>query len=201
MAAPAPKAAPSQSAATWVFGSLLLLFYVGVFVFGPPVLPDYKHQMLGILSALLGGLFAYFLAGQIVTSAKWTISKGVQIGVRGTGGFGFALLFLFWWGHGPIESSSQAATRLQQQLEAAAGNATTSSSSTSPVPGEPHHTTQPSTDPRKTITLSPEVAKLAKDLAASDSKYAYVGSLEAGKQVPVATLTRLKENLAVSQKK
>jgi hypothetical protein len=38
----------SRSAASWVFGLLLLAFLVWVFVFAPDTLPEYKQRMLGV---------------------------------------------------------------------------------------------------------------------------------------------------------
>src|SRR2546429_260866 len=54
-----------RSAASWVFGLLLLAFLVWVFVFAPETLPEYKQRMLGVFLAALAGLFAFFLTGDI----------------------------------------------------------------------------------------------------------------------------------------
>lgn len=53
-----------------MFGSLLLLFLIGVFMFTPATLPDFKHCLLAICAALLAGFFAYFLTGEIGLEIK-----------------------------------------------------------------------------------------------------------------------------------
>ena len=55
----------NRSAASWMFGLLLLAFLVWVFVFAPDTLPEYKQRMLGVFLASLAGLFAFFLTGDI----------------------------------------------------------------------------------------------------------------------------------------
>lgn len=199
MAAPAPKAAPDQRLGSWIFGSLLLAFYLGVFVFGPSVLADYKYRMLGVISALLGGLFAYFLTGQIVSTLKGNLSGAGQLTVRATGGIGLALVLLLWWGQGagPIQSSSQAAVQLQQKLQEAVSNAPTSSSP--PVPSAVANGTKggrqsPAARPA-TVALSPAVQQLAKALAASDPKYSAVGVLQEKKEISVGTLKQVNNSL------
>ena len=79
------------SLATWIFGTLLFIFLIGVFVFAPPTLPEFKHRLLALLSALLAAFFGYFLTGDInVEIAK--DSKLGQVAVKAAGGL--ALLFL-----------------------------------------------------------------------------------------------------------
>jgi len=54
-----PAASPSRpivlayDGRTWVFGTLLLLFFVSVFTIGPDKLPEFKQRMLGISCGLL----------------------------------------------------------------------------------------------------------------------------------------------------
>ncbi|HUK17186.1 MAG TPA: hypothetical protein VLW65_12270 [Bryobacteraceae bacterium] len=205
MASPAPKAVADQRTGTWLFGSLLLVFYLAVFLFGPSVLPSYKYQMLGIISALLAGLFAYFLTGNIVTSAKGTIS-GASMGVRATGGAGLAIAMLLWWTYGPlqIQTPEQAAVLLQQQLQQAADSAGTTSPA--PVQSSGQASAHPSaapmerrSAPQPTVRLSPSIQKLAKDLAASDPKYAAVGALQNKNTIPVEQLAKLRNTLAANQ--
>ncbi len=205
MASPAPtETAADQRTGTWVFGSLLLLFYMAIFLFGPSVLPSYKYQMLGIISVLLAGLFAYFLTGDIVTSVKGTTS-GASMGVRATGGVGLAVAMLLWWTYGPlqIQTPEQAAIVLQQQLQQVADSAPTTSPAPVQSPGQaqgPAATpmSRPAA-PQRTVRLSPSIQKLAKDLAASDPKYAAVGTLQNQDTIPVEQLAKLRTALAASQ--
>jgi hypothetical protein len=205
MASPAPKAAADQRTGTWLFGSLLLVFYLAVFLFGPSVLPPYKYQMLGIISALLAGLFAYFLTGNIVTSVKGKISEA-SVGVRATGGAGLAIAMLLWWTYGPlqIQTPEQAAVLLQQQLQQAADSARTTppaplqsqgkvAGRASAVPME-----RPSA-PQRSVPLSPGIQKLAKDLAAADPKYAAMATLQNKRTIPIEQLTQLRATLSAAQ--
>ncbi len=82
---------------TWVFGSLLFLFFVCVFVFAPEKLPEYKQRMLAISCALLSGLLAFFLTGTIGLEVKWIKSRFGDIGVKATGGIAVFVLVLCWW--------------------------------------------------------------------------------------------------------
>jgi hypothetical protein len=190
MASAALKTTPDQRAGTWVFGSLLILFYLAVFLFGPSVLPDYKYQMLGIISALLGGLFGFFLTGQFVGSTKRPTA------IRATGGVGIAVALLVWWGHGAagIQTSTQAATQLQQQIQQAVVTAQSSSPPPASSPAQP----APNVPPRS-VTLSPDVQKLAGALAAADPKYKNVAILRSQRPIPVETLSKLNASLATKK--
>jgi hypothetical protein len=204
MASPAPQPAADQRIGSWIFGGLLLAFYLGVFLFGPSILPDYKYRMLGIISALLGGLFAYFLTGSIVTSAKRNISGSGQIALRAGGGFGLACVLLVWWEYGaPVQPSSQAAAELQQKLQAAASGETLAPVSSSPAAKTPAGV--PSSPPPKpaqqTVTLSPATQKLAADLAAADPKYRELVTLQNKKTVSLETLSRASAFLRTQAKR
>jgi hypothetical protein len=199
MAAPAPKRTSDQQAGAWIFGTLLLAFYVYVFQFGPGILPDYKFQMLGIISALLGGLFTYFLTGQIVTTVKAGLSAGAELAVRATGGAGVAAVLLLWWGHGPgpIQTSSQAAAQLQQELQTASQAPPEKPATVSPAPG----TSPPVSPPARVVTLSPKVQKLAEQLAAQDPKYKDVGVLANKSRVSLSTVDRVANALSAARAK
>ncbi|MGH8555950.1 MAG: hypothetical protein ACRESZ_00540 [Methylococcales bacterium] len=93
-----PIVAPSRHnvIAAWVFGSILLLFYIGVFVFAPAELPDFKHKQLAIFSALLCALFTFFFVGTLKVNLqiknKWT-----KLGIQSGGGAAAFVLILWWW--------------------------------------------------------------------------------------------------------
>jgi hypothetical protein len=90
-----PTDSQSRSGATWVFGSVLLLFAVWVFIFAPNTLPEYKHRMLGIFLALLWGLFAFFLTGDLGLEIKALESRFGKLGVKATGGIAVFVLVLW----------------------------------------------------------------------------------------------------------
>ena len=85
----------NEAKASWIFGSLFVVFLLGVFVFGPPSLPGYKQQILAYICATLAAFFAIFFTGALLVNAqlpipgKWT--------VRGGAAFGLFLVVLFWW--------------------------------------------------------------------------------------------------------
>jgi hypothetical protein len=82
--------------ASWVFGSILLLFYMAVFAFMPASLPDYKHKMLAILSALLCGLFMFFLVGSLKVTINLS-NKSTKWGIQ-SGGGAAAFVLILWCG-------------------------------------------------------------------------------------------------------
>jgi len=84
--------------ASWIFGTLLLVFILGVFVFAPSSLPPFKQRLLAFICALLAGFFAFFFTGTI--GVTWR-------GVQATGGIGAFVLVLWWWSSGlaPVKVS------------------------------------------------------------------------------------------------
>jgi hypothetical protein len=121
-AAPEPDAAPPEPAPTgegqqpdkatksrhimagvWVFGSLLLAFFVYVFVFAPDILPAYKQRMLGVSLALLAGLMGWFLAGSLLvhfggdTNPASPPPAGRMPKIQSVGGMALFVLVLVWW--------------------------------------------------------------------------------------------------------
>src|SRR5438270_11026037 len=86
-----------RSAASWVFGLLLLAFLVWVFVFAPETLPEYKQRMLGVFLAALAGLFAFFLTGDIGLDIQSKQSRFGKLAVKATGGAAAFVLVLVWW--------------------------------------------------------------------------------------------------------
>ena len=77
---------------SWIFGGLLLVFILGVFIWAPNSLPPFKQQLLAFICALLAGLFAFFFTGIIGLTGRigdWR--------VQATGGIGVFILVLWWW--------------------------------------------------------------------------------------------------------
>ena len=91
-----PDRAWHTMAGTWVFGSLLFIFFVLVFTIGPDKLPEFKQRMLGISSPLLAGFFTFFLTGEI--KLRFPEMEGfIGEKSRATGGIGIFILVLLWW--------------------------------------------------------------------------------------------------------
>jgi hypothetical protein len=88
--------AKQRSLATWLFGGSLFIFLIVVFIFAPPSLPEFKHRLLALLSALLAAFFGYFLTGNInIEIAK--DSKIGQLAINAAGGIALFVLVLLWW--------------------------------------------------------------------------------------------------------
>ncbi|MEE4355519.1 MAG: SUMF1/EgtB/PvdO family nonheme iron enzyme [Desulfococcaceae bacterium] len=94
------------SYASWIFGSILLIFYLSVFLFFPDTLPAFKHKMLVVISALLTGLFSFFLTGEL--TLKLEMPKWGNLVVQAAGGFGMFVLVLWWWGspYAPVQETA-----------------------------------------------------------------------------------------------
>jgi hypothetical protein len=155
----------SRNVGSWIFGGLLLAFYIGFLIWAPAILPDFKLKMLGILSGLLTGLFAFFITGEITTKINAEISKGTQIVVQATSGAGFAVATVLWWGSslGLVSSSSQAVNQLSDLLKSGQGASVQISNST---------------DRTLSVRTSPKVRELAGALAQSDPKYKGLDALQ-----------------------
>jgi hypothetical protein len=97
MAESASESAQNKTLATWIFGGLLLFFILGVFVFAPERLPEYKQRILALTSAILAGLFGYFLTGSIGIKFKELRTKFGDVTVDAAGGFALFVLVLAWW--------------------------------------------------------------------------------------------------------
>ena len=87
-----------QRIASWVFGSILVLFALFLMVWGPESLPLWKQRLLGFLCALLSGLFSYFFIG----TASFLPNR---IPIKASGGVAVFLIVLWWWfsGLAPIQ--------------------------------------------------------------------------------------------------
>ena len=87
----------SRVSGSWIFGTLLLIFFIFVFSFGPDNLPEYKTRMLALVSALIAGLFGYFLTGDVGIEIKALQSRLGTIGVKAAGGIALFVLTIIWW--------------------------------------------------------------------------------------------------------
>jgi hypothetical protein len=87
----------SKTLASWIFGSLLLLFVLGVFAFAPERLPEYKQKILALVMAILAGLFGYFLTGSIGIKLTALRTKLGDVNVDAAGGLALFVLVMVWW--------------------------------------------------------------------------------------------------------
>lgn len=87
----------NRSKQTIILGALLFAFFVAVFIWAPPQLPDFKQKMLAFASALLAGLASYFMTGNIQVAVSRNLSPAAKIGVRACGGIGVFVFALLWW--------------------------------------------------------------------------------------------------------
>jgi SEFIR domain-containing protein len=92
-----PAEAHSRRKASWIFGSLLLVFFVYAYLFSPPTLPEYKQRMLAFASALIAGLFGFFLTGDMGLEVNSARSRIGNISIKATAGFAAFVLVLIWW--------------------------------------------------------------------------------------------------------
>ena len=91
--------AEAESSAIWkgILRFLVFVFHACVFIFVPAKLPEFKQRMLAIFSALLSGLFAFFLPGTIGLEIEGIESRFGEINVEAAGGIAVFLLVLVWW--------------------------------------------------------------------------------------------------------
>lgn len=92
-----PTEGQNRHRASWIFGSLLLIFFLYAYLFSPDTLPEYKQRMLAVACALIAGLFGYFLTGDIGLDIKSTRSRMGTIRIKATAGFAAFVLMLLWW--------------------------------------------------------------------------------------------------------
>ncbi len=99
--------AQSRSLATWIFGSLFVAFLLAVFAFAPSTLPVFKQRILAVVSALLAGLFAYFLTGESGVAIRGGKGALGRLAVKSSGGAAAFVLVLVWWlsPWSPVESA------------------------------------------------------------------------------------------------
>lgn len=82
---------------TYIFGSILLAFFIYIFIYAPDILPLYKQRMMAFASSLLAGLFTFFLSGSIKLTGQSINTKFGKIAVQATSGIAVFILVLIWW--------------------------------------------------------------------------------------------------------
>ncbi len=99
---------------SWIFGSVLLAFMLAVFWLAPDTLPPFKQQVLAYLSALLAGLFGFFLTGDIVLRMN---HKESSTTLKAAGGIALFVLVLGWWqsSSAPVQAVTSANSGIEVQ--------------------------------------------------------------------------------------
>lgn len=82
---------------TYIFGSILLIFFICIFIFSPDKLPEYKQRMIAFSSSLLAGLFTYFFTGTIKLTGETVSNKFGKIVIQASSGIAVFILVLLWW--------------------------------------------------------------------------------------------------------
>lgn len=82
---------------TYIFGSILLVFFIYIFLFSPDSLSFYKQRMMAFASSLLAGLFTFFLSGSIKLTGQSPDTKFGKINIQAGSGIAVFILVLIWW--------------------------------------------------------------------------------------------------------
>lgn len=82
---------------TYIFGSILLVFFIYIFLFSPDTLPFYKQRMMAFASSLLAGLFTFFLSGSIKLTGQSPDTRFGKIAIQAGSGIAVFILVLIWW--------------------------------------------------------------------------------------------------------
>jgi hypothetical protein len=156
--------------ASWVFGTLLLIFFLYVFLFGPEELPRYKHDILKLIGALLAALFTFFLSGSIGIKDGEVHSALGRLEIRAAGGIAVFLIVLMSWASGDAPIKEQTGPGRAQVPELTGAPTTTAlpaESSRAPS-GQPHTAESADTAPqppagtKAALSLTPLSARTTK---------------------------------------
>jgi hypothetical protein len=99
---PLPPTGARMQTASWVFGGLLVVFImaiVGYRIAGDSTKPidSTTHTLLGFLSAILAGLFAFFFTGSVAVSVAPNAGRFGGLGIQAAGGAALFVIVLWWW--------------------------------------------------------------------------------------------------------
>src|ERR1035438_9781646 len=88
--------------ASWVFGGLLVVFIMAVVAYrligdSTKSIDPTTHTLLGFLSAILAGLFAFFFTGSVAANLAPTAGRFGSLGIQATGGAALFVIVLWWW--------------------------------------------------------------------------------------------------------
>lgn len=119
---------------SWIFGFILLAFVIAVFWFAQDSLPPFKQQILAFSSALVAGLFGFFLTGDIALLMK---HKESSTTLKAAGGIALFVVVLGWWqtSSAPVQAADKPAStpNLSSTLPSSNVSATTTSTPVQPL--------------------------------------------------------------------
>ena len=115
----------SQELASWIFGSVLLLFIMLVYILdryffrGNPIEAT-QQNVLGFICALLAALFAFFFTGTLNVSIMGNSSRIGQLATQASGGAAAFVIVLWWWKSGlaPVKSKRKPIKITEQNVPA-----------------------------------------------------------------------------------
>lgn len=82
---------------TYIFGSILLVFFIYIFLFSPDTLSFYKQRMMAFASSLLAGLFTFFLSGSVKLTGQSPDTRFGKINIQAGSGIAVFIIVLIWW--------------------------------------------------------------------------------------------------------
>ena len=86
----------TSTVASYIFGALTIVFLMVVFFLKGPIDRD-RRRVLAFLTAISGGLFAFFFSGELNLVADATLPSLAKLVIRATGGIALFVFILFWW--------------------------------------------------------------------------------------------------------
>ncbi len=109
---------------SWIFGFILLAFIIGVFWFSPDTLPAYKQSILAFSSALVAGLFGFFLTGDLSLLMS---HKESSTTLKAAGGIALFVVVLAWWQtpSAPVKAEDKSAGSLTSSNTSPSSTAST----------------------------------------------------------------------------
>ncbi|SMO92301.1 hypothetical protein SAMN06265220_10739 [Flavobacterium nitrogenifigens] len=114
----ATKSYNDKKMGTYIFGSVLLVFFIYIFLFSPDTLPFYKQRMMAFASSLLAGLFAFFLSGSVRLTGQSPETKFGKITMQAGSGIAVFILVLIWWMVSPPISADKEIKEAVMELSA-----------------------------------------------------------------------------------
>ncbi len=80
-----------------ILGTIILIFLLGVFLWGPKELPAYKLQMLALFFALFAGLCGYLFLGSMDLQTTFDLPEMGATTIEASGGFAMFVFVMIWW--------------------------------------------------------------------------------------------------------
>ena len=139
--------------------------------------------MLGLISAILAGLFAFFMSGTLMGESD-RLKTAAGLTIRATGGLAAAAGVLLWWRMStPVATSSQTAAVVSTTLDSVAAVANNNASG----------------DTSKQIVVPPETRATAIQLGEADPAYRRVSGVLAKDSISRGELLKVQRSISEIQ--